>query len=115
MTNKPLVRVDYADQFKRDLKQLHKKYRRLQDDVQPLIDRLVQGETPGDRVPNVGYPVYKVRVPSRDQAKGKQGGFRILYYVRTANFILLLRIYPKATLSDLPTENIRKIIDEYEK
>lgn len=112
--NKPRVEVDYADQFKRDLKQLIKKYRHIQDDVQPLIDQLVSGETPGDQVPNVGYPVYKVRVASRDQAKGKQGGFRILYYVRTANFILLLRIYPKASRSDLPPELIRKIIEDYE-
>ena len=114
MTSKPVIRVDYTDQFKRDLKQLIKKYRRIQEDVQPLIEQLGHGETPGDQVPNVGYTVYKVGVASRDQAKGKQGGFRVLYYVRTAQFILLLRIYPKVSRADLPTDILRKIIDGYE-
>lgn len=112
--NKPSVRVDYTDQFKRDLKQLNKKYRHLEDDLQPLLDQLITGETPGDQVPNIGYTVYKVRVGSRDQAKGKRGGFRVLYYVRTVQFILLVRIYPKGTRADLPAEVIRRIIQEYE-
>jgi len=111
----PSIRVDYTNQFKRDLKQLDKKYHHLSDDLHPLFDQLANGETPGDQIPNIGYTVYKVRVGSRDQTKGKRGGFRVLYYVRTSQFILLLRVYPKASRADLPAEIIRRIIEDYQR
>jgi len=38
-----------------------------------------------------------------------------LYYVRTAKLVLLLRVYPKTSRSDLPPELIRTIIEEYER
>lgn len=60
------------------------------------------------------YSVYKVRIQSTDQAKGKRGGYRMLYYLRTSRFIALLRIYPKSARSDLPAEVIRRIIEDYE-
>ena len=40
MTNEPRVRIDYSARFKRDLKQLYKKYRSIRDDLQPLIDSI---------------------------------------------------------------------------
>jgi mRNA-degrading endonuclease RelE of RelBE toxin-antitoxin system len=114
MTNNPPVRVDYADQFKKELKQLRKKYPHIQNDVQPLIDTLLNGETPGDQVPGIAYTVYKVRIRSTDQSKGKQGGYRVLYYIKTTKFIILLRIYTKSARSDLANAEIRSTIEEYE-
>jgi mRNA-degrading endonuclease RelE of RelBE toxin-antitoxin system len=114
MTNEPSIRIDYASQFQKDLKKLHKKYPRIQDDLQPLIDRLLTGDTPGDQVPGINYPVYKVRLRSRDQAKGKRGGFRVLYYIKTPEFFALVAIYPKATRADLSQERIKQIIEQYE-
>lgn len=40
MTNEPRVRIDYSARFKRDLKQLYKKYRSIRDDLQPLTDSI---------------------------------------------------------------------------
>lgn len=115
MTNEQPIRIDYTDQFKRDLKRLHKKYRRVQNDVQPLIDRLENGETPGNQVPGVGFAVYKVRVRSSDQSKGKRGGYRVVYYISSPRFVVLVRIYPKVSRSDLSPAEIRLIIEAYEK
>jgi len=47
----PPVRVKYTPEFKRNLRQLAKRYKRIKTDVQPLLDALEQGETPGDQVP----------------------------------------------------------------
>ena len=115
MTNKPQVRVDYTPQFKKELKKLYRKYRAIHEDVQPLIESLESGALPGDQVPGIGYPVFKVRLRSTDLTKGKSSGYRVLYYLRTTTFVVLLRIYPKSLRSDLPSDVIRRLIQEYER
>lgn len=54
--------VSYSDAFKCQLKRLSRRYRRIRDDIQPIIDRLETGETPGERIAGVGHILYKVRV-----------------------------------------------------
>jgi len=73
------MQVGYTDAFKRQVKRLSRRYRRIRDDVQPLIDRLVSGETPGDRIQGLGHILYKVRVRNSDLPKGKSGGYRVVY------------------------------------
>jgi mRNA-degrading endonuclease RelE of RelBE toxin-antitoxin system len=112
MTNK-LRRVVFSRRFKKEIKNLHKRYRSVQADVQPLIDQLEQGETPGDQVPGIGYPVYKVRVRNTDIPKGKSGGYRVLYYIHTANLLVLLTIYIKSDQEDINPNMVRIIIEEF--
>lgn len=106
-------RVDLAPRLLRDVKRLRKKYPNVQADVQSLISTLEQGEVPGDQVPGVGYTVYKVRVRSSDQRKGKRGGFRVLYYLRTTTLFILLTLYAKSDRIDISPEQIRYLIEEY--
>jgi hypothetical protein len=42
-----VVQVEFTPEFKRNTRQLAKKYRHLQADVQPVIDELEAGQTPG--------------------------------------------------------------------
>jgi mRNA-degrading endonuclease RelE of RelBE toxin-antitoxin system len=60
------VPVYYSDTFRRQLKRLSRKYRRIRADVQPLIEQLDAGETPGEQIQGTGYTVYKVRVANSD-------------------------------------------------
>jgi mRNA-degrading endonuclease RelE of RelBE toxin-antitoxin system len=113
MRNKPPVHVEFASPFAKAIKRLIKKYRHIGDDILPLIEQLRFGETPGEQIQNVGYPVYKVRIRSRDISKGKSGGYRVIYYVRTADWVVLLTMYPKAERTDIGSEEIRKIIELY--
>lgn len=115
MTNKPSITLDYTAQFKKELKRFYRKYPHVQTDIQPLIDSLQRGEILGDQIPGVRYTVYKVRVKSSDQTKGKSGGYRVIYYLRTATSIVLLRIYHKSVRSDLPPDVIRQVVEEYER
>jgi mRNA-degrading endonuclease RelE of RelBE toxin-antitoxin system len=84
------------------------------DDVDLLSDQLERGETPGDRIQGLLYRVYKVRLRNSDAQRGKSGGYRIIYYLETEQQTVLLTIYSKTDQSDLPTEFIQRIIDEYE-
>jgi hypothetical protein len=53
----PPVKVFFTLEFKRNVRHLSKKYHHIKSDVQPVIDQLAQGDTPGDRVPRVQYEV----------------------------------------------------------
>ena len=107
-------RVGFAPQFTQDFKQLQKRYKQVGDDLRPLLDQLRHGQTPGDQVTGTGYPVYKVRIRNRDAKRGKSGGYRVVYYLETAQQVVMITIYSKSDQSDIPTKVIRRIIKEYE-
>lgn len=107
-----LIALNYSAAFLRQLKRLRKKYRRIQSDLQPLLDELQAGATPGDQVQGTGYAAYKVRLPNSDAQRGTRGGYRVIYYVQTASGRLLVAIYSKTEQSDIPADGIRRIIEE---
>lgn len=114
MQNKSPVSVGYAPQFKRDIKHLIKKYRHIRDDVENLIQQLEQGATPGDQLQGTGFTVYKTRLRSSDLRKGKSGSYRVIYYIKTAEFLLLVTIYIKTEQVDISAKEIQQLIDEFE-
>jgi mRNA-degrading endonuclease RelE of RelBE toxin-antitoxin system len=93
---------------------LAKKYRHIKSDVQPIVQELMQGRTPGDQIPGIRYEVFKVRAKSSDSAKGKRDGYRIIYYRPSSGPIVLITIYSKTEQSDITPAEIRRIILECE-
>jgi hypothetical protein len=69
MTSTPNRAVYFTGEFKRNLRQLAKKYRHIKTDIQPLINDLAQGITPGDKIPGVRFDVYKVSLPYRKDVR----------------------------------------------
>lgn len=106
------ISVRFTPEFKRNLHALAKKYRHIRTDVQPVIDDLQSRALPGDQVPGVGVPVFKVRIRNRDAAKGKRGGYRLLYYLQTPSAIILVTIYSKSEQSDVSAGEIQRILRE---
>ena len=102
----PRVTVLFARRFLKNLRRLEKKFRRIRQDVKPLIDALEGGATPGDQLQGLPYTVYKVRVPNSDARRGKSGGYRVLYYVSTADMVYLIAIYSKSDLENLADDQI---------
>lgn len=107
-------KVEFAPYFLKDLKRLKRKYSQVTDVVEELVKALENGEQPGDKIPNVGYDVYKVRLKNPSAGRGKSGGFRVIYYVQLADFVILVTIYSKSQQADFPAERLRKIIDEFQ-
>ena len=105
-----VVQVEFTPEFKRNIRQLAKKYRHLQADVQPVIDELEAGQTPGAQIPRTGYTVFKVRIKNSDLQKGKRSGYRMIYYLKTSKTVLLITIYSKTEQGDVSAEQIRRII-----
>lgn len=114
MTDPPRVQVEASQTFRRNLRTLAKKYRSIQSDIQPVIEQLERGELPGDQIPGIGDAVFKLRVRNSDIQKGKSGGYRLIYYVKTATGIILLTIYAKSEQVDIAADDIRAIITNYE-
>jgi addiction module RelE/StbE family toxin len=108
------VQIDLTPRFKRDLRDLTKRYRQVRSDLQPLIEQLQAGELPGDRIAGVKYTVFKVRLKNSSIQKGKSGGYRVIYYVKTDDIIILATIYSKSDLSDVDAEVIEEAIAQYE-
>ena len=110
MTDSPPIKVEASRTFRRNLRTLAKKYRRIKKDIQPVVQQLENGELPGDQVSGVGYTVYKLRVRNSDTQKGKSGGYRLIYYIKTENGIILLTIYTKSEQANISAQDIREII-----
>jgi mRNA-degrading endonuclease RelE of RelBE toxin-antitoxin system len=107
--------IRFADEFEKELYRLSKKYRNIQQDVEPIIQQLEQGIILGDRLAGFGSEiyVYKLRVKNSNIQKGKSAGYRLIYLLESATSILLLTIYSKAEKEDITVGDINSILGEY--
>lgn len=110
MSINPPIQVRTTDRFESEVRQLGKRYRRIRIDIQPIIEQLESGELPGDPIPGMDSILFKVRVRNTNIQKGKSGGYRIIYYVKTEDQILLVTIYSKSDKPDIPATEIREIL-----
>lgn len=62
----------------------------------------------------MNYTVFKVRLKNSNIQKGKSGGYRVIYYVKTADRIILATIYSKSDVADVDAEVIEDAIAQYE-
>jgi addiction module RelE/StbE family toxin len=107
------VEVTFTPEFKRNLRQLAKKYRRIKADIQPVIEALEKGEKPGDQVPRVQHEIFKVRAKNSDAKRGKSGGYRIIYWVAEERRIVLIALYSKTEQEDVSPNEMRRIVEQH--
>ncbi|WP_422468559.1 type II toxin-antitoxin system RelE/ParE family toxin [Endozoicomonas sp. ALC013] len=108
-----LIKLYYTPEFKRSLGKLLKKYHSLREDLKPLLTELTAGKTPGDRLQVSGAVLYKARIRNRDASRGKSGGYRVIYYLKTKAKTILVTIYSKSDQADIKIEKVQNIIDRY--
>lgn len=51
---------------------------------------------------------------SRDTQRGKSGGYRVIYYLRTETAVILIAIYFKGDRDTIADAEVQKRIEEYE-
>ena len=56
----------------------------------------------------------RYRVKNSDVQKGKSGGYRVLYYLKTETQILLITIYSKSDRSDMDAAEICQLLNDAE-
>jgi mRNA-degrading endonuclease RelE of RelBE toxin-antitoxin system len=109
-----IIQVDATAKFQKKIKSLAKKYRNIQDDIIPIIRSIERGELPGDRIIGLNLEIYKVRVKNSNNQKGKSSGYRLIYYVKTIDRVILVTIYVKSEQEDIDGNEIDSIISEFE-
>lgn len=109
------VKIDLSPEFKRNLRNLAKRYRSIRSDIQIVIQDLEIGNFVGDRIAGIGedYFILKVRVRNSDIQKGKSAGYRLIYQVETPTSVLMLTIYSKSDRADISADAIREILNEF--
>ncbi len=113
MPHKPTIEITFTPEFKRNLRGLAKKYPHIRSDVQPVIEQIQHGEFIGDQVQGTGHTIFKLRIRNSDISRGKSGGYRVIYYLKTAKAVILVTIYSKTEQSDISSAKIKKILSEF--
>ena len=92
------TRVRTTEDFDKQVARLARKFPAVLDEVAEFIARLKSddlAQLPGRRIRRTGFAVYKERLPNRSARRGKRGGFRIYYWVRRRDHLILVAICSK--------------------
>ncbi|MCU0475365.1 MAG: type II toxin-antitoxin system RelE/ParE family toxin [Anaerolineae bacterium] len=108
----PKTRVFLSAYFIDALKRLRKKYPAVVTEVKSLVLRLESGDFEGDKIQGIGFDAYKVRLPNPSANRGKRGGFRVIYFVRMSDQVILLIVYSKSERTDVSLTAVRQLIQD---
>ena len=106
------VTIHLHDEFKRQFRQLKKKYRSLTDDLENFQQSLKENPFQGD---DLGGGVRKIRMAIASKGKSKSGGARVLtlnVLVSDDADITLLTIYDKNEIDNVSDDYIRWLVSE---
>jgi len=103
-------KIIVLDSFKKEFKQLNKKYKNIKNDIKKLSLELQENPKCGIALSN---NCYKIRVLNSSIPTGKRGGFRVIYYFfDEENNIFLLSIYSKRDKESISDNEILSILKE---
>ncbi len=114
MPEVPPIKIKVTREFQRKVRTLTKKYRRIQSDLQPVLDKLSKGDILGDRIQGTKAIVYKLQIKNNDIQKGKSGGYRLIYWLQLSDSIVLLDIYSKSEQDNINVTKISQTITQFE-
>ncbi|ELS05133.1 cytotoxic translational repressor of toxin-antitoxin stability system [Xenococcus sp. PCC 7305] len=109
------LEIKFTREFQRKARFLAKKYRHIQTDLERILEKLRLGETLGDRISGLKSIVYKLRIKNSDIQKGKSGGYRFIYWLKTPKGIVLLDIYSKSEKDNVDIKTIGQIVANFER
>lgn len=108
--------IKYSARFLKDAKRLKEKknFRKIADDIKEVEDWLRSGKIKGDLIPGLsGFQVFKIRQRNSSINSGKSGGFRIIYYQRREDdVIVMLTIYSKTETDNVSQPEILEILKQ---
>jgi mRNA-degrading endonuclease RelE of RelBE toxin-antitoxin system len=96
--------------FRKELKQLVKKYHSLKTDLSLLFESLEENPIQGTYL---GKNCYKIRLAISSKGKGKSGGARIITnFVIADETVYLLSIYDKSSKESLSDKELDELLQE---
>jgi mRNA-degrading endonuclease RelE of RelBE toxin-antitoxin system len=107
------IEIRLTPDFRKQVRKLEKRYRKIQSDLQPILMQIQMGEVIGDRLQGIDAEVFKVRIRNSDVNRGKSGGYRMIYWLKLPECVVLLDIYSKSDRDDVEINIIQNIINEF--
>lgn len=105
--------VFLTDTFRKNLKKLKKKHRRIPEDLAPVIRKLEAEPESGDPIPGWDREIWKIRVASSEMRRGKRGAFRVIYFWKENEYsVYLMAIYFKGTKENMTAVEIERLLRE---
>ncbi len=103
-------KIESTHRFRKELKTLAKKFKKIKIDYEKLLDTLETTPTLGTAL---GNNFYKIRIPNSSIPTGKSGGFRVITLVKIErDSIILLTIYSKTEKENISEDELRAILGE---
>jgi hypothetical protein len=104
-------KIELTNNFKKEAKNLIKKYPSLRTEIAELGKELVESPTTGTLL---GNDVYKIRLAIASKNKGKSGGARVISFVKNIDeTVFLLSIYNKGEKDTISDKEIGKLLEGY--
>ena len=114
MTESFPIEIRVTPDFQKQLRKLEKRYRKIKSDIEPILMQIQMGEIVGDRLQGIDAEIFKVRVRNSDTNRGKSGGYRVIYWLKLPECVVLLDIYSKSERDDVEVIIIQNIITAFE-
>ncbi len=104
-------KINLVPSFKKDVKKLSKKYKHIKQDLLILKELFIS--TKPDKVGiSLGKNCYKIRIKNSDNKKGKNSGYRVIYFYLDKDVVTLLSIYSKSEIQNISDLEISKRLEE---
>lgn len=97
-------RLLFTDWFNRNLKSLGKRNRRLRQDFQAFLNTF-----DAEAHPIIAGTGGARKARMKAQGRGKQGGYRVIYYLALEDNVWLISIYDKVQKEDLSESEKKRI------
>ena len=114
MTESLPIEIRVTPDFRKQLRKLEKRYRKIKSDLEPILMQIQMGEIVGERLQGIDAEVFKVRVRNSDTNRGKSGGYRVIYWLKLPQCVVILDIYSKSDRDDVEVIIIQNIITAFE-
>ena len=107
--------VDF-DTYLKNLKELQKKFRHINNDFENICQALVLNPTQiATPLPAYHRKLWKIRIRSSDMKRGKRGGFRMIFYYNkdAPSKVYRLAVYVKVEREDLTRQELQQLYKRF--
>ena len=107
------MRFIFSRGFLKDVRQLRKRFRLIEDDIDFLQAEMRQQGYRGVLLSGYEASIFKVRLANRSARRGKSGGFRAIYRLVDEDTILFIHVYSKTDQDDASADVILERIRDF--
>lgn len=102
-------------EFQDEVKRLSRKYRHIENDLQNFYKEFLSAPlVRAFAIPGYERRVWKVRMKSADQQRGKSGGFWLIFYFdeNKPAALYMFTLYPKTERENISSDELQRLLKD---